>query len=209
MIEFTYPRESPYLGSFFFFFGYTVIQFCNWESLPLCRIPKYIEKHNAPRVWIVTARESTVKHRGGTRHESRTNGGFRNVRARTRPRHGNCWPGYWAPLTLLDSVHSNKPSGQSIARSKIVFVTGDGHASLLLPTLRGRLRSKRIHFARRREGGRQRTMKRRMERKGRRLVLPDGLTVLREIRGYDPCAPRKFASKKSVLPLTRVRSAAA
>lgn len=154
MIEFTYPRESPYLGSFFFFFGYTVIQFCNWESLPLCRIPKYIEKHNAPRVWIVTARESTVKHRGGTRHESRTNGGFRNVRARTRPRHGNCWPGYWAPLTLLDSVHSNKPSGQSIARSKIVFVTGDGHASLLLPTLRGRLRSKRIHFARRRERGR-------------------------------------------------------
>lgn len=131
----------------------------------------------------------------GTRHESRTKtegrgGGFRNVRARTCRRHGNCWraiaPLPLLQLTLLDSVHSNKPSGageQSI-RSKIVFVTG-GQSRVFVITSYCAARepppslerpSPSVVF----------TLPGGWAEMGRRLVLyTDEYTVLREIRGYE------------------------
>lgn len=129
----------------------------------------------------------------GTRHESRTKTEGRGFSKRTGTYVSSTWEllaGYCPPplfqLTLLDSVHSNKPSGageQSI-RSKIVFVTG-GQSRVFVITSYCAARepppslerpSPSVVF----------TLPGGWAEMGRRLVLyTDEYTVLREIRGYE------------------------
>ena len=132
----------------------------------------------------------------GTRHESRTKtegeGVFEtygHVRVVDMGIVGGLLPPLPPPLfqlTLLDSVHSNKPSGageQSI-RSKIVFVTG-GQSRVFVITSYCAARepppslerpSPSVVF----------TLPGGWAEMGRRLVLyTDEYTVLREIRGYE------------------------